>query len=40
MSDKEFLTWIYHRLQYVYDENPSYDYMRKLKAIIDAMPNE
>jgi hypothetical protein len=39
-TDKEFLQWIYDRLLYVYKENPSYDYMFKLKAIIENYPKD
>jgi len=38
MTDKEFLTWIYERLQFVYNENPLYDYMHRLEAVIEACP--
>lgn len=37
MSDKEFLQWIYNRLVNVHDEKELYDYMQKLKDIIDNM---
>jgi hypothetical protein len=40
LGDWEFLTWIYHRLVEVHGENPSYDYMHRLKSIIDAIPAE
>lgn len=36
-SDWQFLTWIYERLVFVYKENPSLDYMRRLKRIVDRM---
>lgn len=39
MNDKEFLTWIYQRMVYVYKENPLYDYMHRLRWIIDATPD-
>ena len=39
MTDKEFLQWIYDRLIHVYKENKNYDYMHKLKEIIDKYPN-
>lgn len=35
MSDKEFLQWIYERLTNMYDEKEYYDYMIRLKKIID-----
>lgn len=40
MKDKEFLEWIYQRLQYVHNENPLTDYMHKLKAIIESYPKD
>jgi len=39
MENKEFLQWIYDRLIYVYNEDKDYDYMHKLKSIIDEYPN-
>lgn len=36
MTDREFLKWIFDRLEYTHGENPNYDYMHKLKAIIAA----
>lgn len=36
MKDKEFLQWIYNRLNQLHDENVNVDYMLKLKAIIKA----
>jgi hypothetical protein len=38
MSDKDFLTWIYERLEHVHGENPRVDYMRRLRMTIEAMP--
>lgn len=35
LTDKEFLQWIHDRLEFVYKENKTYDYMYRLKAIID-----
>lgn len=35
MNDKEFLQWIYYRLVEVHGENKNYDYMHRLKEIID-----
>lgn len=35
MNDKEFLQWIYYRLAEVHSENKNYDYMHRLKEIID-----
>lgn len=40
MNDKEFLQWIHDRLKYVHKENPGYDYMHKLRAIIEVIPEE
>ena len=37
MTTKEFLTWIYNRLVYVYNENPKLDYMIRFKTIIDSI---
>ena len=39
-SDWQFLSWIYDRLVFVYNENPSLDYMRRLKRIVDRMEEE
>ena len=38
MRDKEFLQWIHDRLEHVHGENPLYDYMHKLRAIIHLTP--
>lgn len=37
MEDKDIkhLTWIYERLIHVHKENPNYDYMIRLKQIVD-----
>ena len=37
MKDKEFLTWIHERLEFVHGEDRRVDYMRKLQSIIDNM---
>ena len=34
MKDTEFLQFIHDRLQYQHNENPNYDYMHKLRAVI------
>jgi len=34
MNDKEFLQWIYTRLEQYYEEDARVDYMRRLQAII------
>ena len=39
-SDWQFLSWIYDRLHFVYKEREAYDYMRRLKRIIDRMEQE
>jgi len=40
-TDREHLEWIYDRLHYVHGENKSFDYMIKLKQIIeDLMPEK
>ena len=40
MRDKLFLIWIHQRLVYVHKENPLFDYMHRLRAIIETIPNE
>lgn len=40
MTDKQFLTWIHERLVHVHNENNCMDYMWKLRAIIQATPDE
>lgn len=39
-SDWQVLSWIYDRLVFVYEEKPSYDYMRRFKKTIDKMQEE
>lgn len=34
MNDKEFLQWIHDRLEHMHKENPFYDYMWRLRAVI------
>lgn len=34
MNDREFLAWLHERLEFVYKEAPTIDYMHKLRAII------
>ena len=34
MTDQEFLMWIHERLVKVHNEDPLYDYMHTLRAII------
>jgi hypothetical protein len=36
MLDRDFLIWIYERLEHVHGESPMNDYMRKLSAVIKA----
>ena len=40
MRDKDFLQWIHDRLEHQHGENPNYDYMSKLRAIIRATDPE
>jgi hypothetical protein len=39
MTEKDInpLKWIYDRLEFVYNENPNYDYMKKFKEIIEKL---
>ena len=39
-NDKEFLQWIHNRMENVHGENPNFDYMHKLRSIIEAIPEE
>ncbi|QEM41493.1 hypothetical protein SEA_FORZA_24 [Gordonia phage Forza] len=38
MDDHDFLQWIHDRLVHHYGENDHYDYMWRLRAIIEATP--
>ena len=38
IQDKEFLQWIHDRLHYVYKEPYNMDFMHKLRAIIETIP--
>lgn len=38
MNDQEFLMWIHERLEHVHHENPLFDYMHRLRAIIAKTP--
>ena len=38
MEDKAFLIWLHQRLVHVHKEDPFYDYMWKLRSIIEATP--
>jgi hypothetical protein len=40
MNDREYLTWLHERLEHVHGESPLYDYMHKLRAIIQATPED
>jgi hypothetical protein len=40
MTDSEFLTFIFGRLKNVHKESPYYDYMWRLKGIIDKLKEE
>lgn len=40
MKDREFLIWIHERLEHVHGEDPSFDYMHKLRAIIIGINHE
>ena len=38
MEDKRFLIWLHQRLVHVHGEDTHYDYMWKLRSIIEAIP--
>lgn len=38
MTDREFLMWLHERLVNVHGEDECFDYMHKLRAIINAIP--
>lgn len=38
MKDRDFLIWIHERLRHVHGECPLFDYMHKLRAIIEVTP--
>ena len=40
MNDKEFLQWLYDRLEQVHNESKYVDYMHKLKSIIADYPKD
>jgi hypothetical protein len=40
MKDKYFLLWLHERLLKVHGESPYVDYMHKLRAIIQATPED
>lgn len=40
MNDKEFLIWLHYRLTEVHGEKSSFDYMWKLRSIIESMPDD
>lgn len=40
IADKHFLIWLHKRLQHIHNEDPCFDYMHKLRAIIKNTPKE
>lgn len=40
MRDRDFLKWIHNRLILTHGEHRNYDYMWKLRAIIEATPKD
>lgn len=38
MPDRKFLIWLHERLEHVHGEDPLFDYMWKLRSIIEATP--
>lgn len=40
MNDKEFLIWLHYRLTEVHGEKPNFDYMWKLRSIINSMSDD
>ena len=40
MKDKQFLQWIHDRMVEIHGENRLYDFMYKLRAIIETIPDE
>ena len=40
MKDKEFLRWMYDRLNYQYGENELTDYMNKFRCILKDMDED
>ncbi len=40
MTDRDFLIWIHERLVNVHGENPLFDYMWKLRAVIESTPED
>lgn len=40
MYDRDFLMWIHERLEHVYGERPTMDYMHKLRAVIKGTPSK
>ena len=39
-SDRDFLGWVYARLNQVFGENPNQEYMKRLENFIDEMPGK
>ena len=40
MKDQTFLIWLHEHLEMVHGENPCFDYMHKLRALIKATPKD
>lgn len=40
VTDRDFLIWLHERLVRAYNENSNYDYMHKLRSIIEATPKD
>lgn len=38
MKDRDFLLWLHERLDYIHNESPRMNYMRKLRCIATAIP--
>lgn len=38
MKDKDFLAWMHARMEFIHKEPATMDYMHKLRAIINATP--
>ena len=40
MNDKQFLQWVWSRMYYMHGESPYSDYMHKLLAISNSLPDD
>ena len=40
MKDQTFLIWLHEHLEMVHGENPCFDYMHKLRALIKTTPKD